>query len=244
MVSESTVARYTDLDPDVRLMLAVRDGDSAAFEQLVTRYQGRLLTVLQHWLGQRDQAEDLVQEVFLRVFRARKDYQPAARFSTWIFTIAHNVARNARRTLSRRREVHMQQQATESRELAALEELAKAASGLMPARQLDKREMSDIVNLAIGTLNERQRMAVLLCKFEGLSYVDIADTMEMTPSAVKSLLSRARGNLREALEPYLQRGLSPRDTNIAETQNIEQQDAEKQDVEKQDAEKQDGENQG
>jgi RNA polymerase sigma-70 factor (ECF subfamily) len=209
VVSESTVARYTELDPDVRLMLAVREDDSAAFERLVSQYQRRLLTVLQHWLGNRDLAEDLVQEVFLRVFRARKNYEPTARFSTWIFTIAHNVARNARRTLARRREVHMQQQTTESQELATLEELAKAASGMMPTRQLDKREMSDVVNMAIGLLNERQRMAVLLCKFEGMSYVDIADTMGMTPSAVKSLLSRARGNLRDALEPYLRRGLPP-----------------------------------
>jgi RNA polymerase sigma-70 factor (ECF subfamily) len=209
VVSESTVARYTELDPDVRLMLAVREDDSAAFERLVSQYQRRLLTVLQHWLGNHDLAEDLVQEVFLRVFRARKNYKPTARFSTWIFTIAHNVARNARRTLARRREVHMQQQTTESQELATLEELAKAASGMMPTRQLDKREMSDVVNMAIGLLNERQRMAVLLCKFEGMSYVDIADTMGMTPSAVKSLLSRARGNLRDALEPYLRRGLPP-----------------------------------
>lgn len=190
-------------------MLAVREDDSAAFERLVSQYQRRLLTVLQHWLGNHDLAEDLVQEVFLRVFRARKNYEPTARFSTWIFTIAHNVARNARRTLARRREVHMQQQTTESQELATLEELAKAASGMMPTRQLDKREMSDVVNMAIGLLNERQRMAVLLCKFEGMSYVDIADTMGMTPSAVKSLLSRARGNLRDALEPYLRRGLPP-----------------------------------
>lgn len=209
MVSESTVARYTDLDPDVRLMLAVRDDDAPAFEQLVSRYQGRLLTVLSHWLGSHQQAEDLVQEVFLRVFRSRKSYQPAARFSTWIFTIAHNVARNARRTLARRREVQIQQQASESKEMMALEQLAKAASGLMPARQLDKREMSDIVNLAISALNDRQRMAVLLCKFEGMSYADIAAAMDMSPSAVKSLLSRARVNLRDALQPYLETGSQP-----------------------------------
>ena len=209
VASESTTARYADLDPDVRLMIAVREGDSAAFEQLVARYHARLMTVLQHWLGSRDQAEDLVQEVFLRVFRARQNYRPAARFSTWIFTIAHNVARNAKRTLARRREVQMQQQTTESREMATLEEIAKAASGLMPTRQIDRREMSDVVNRAIGALSERQRMAVLLCKFEGMSYIEIAETMEMSPSAVKSLLSRARGNLKEALEPYLQRGARP-----------------------------------
>jgi len=87
--------------------------------------------------------------------------------------------------------------------------LAQAASGQMPARQLDKAELRDVVRLAMQALNERQRMAVLLNKFEGMSYADIAETMEMTPKAVKSLLSRARVHLREVLEPYLDRGQSP-----------------------------------
>jgi RNA polymerase sigma-70 factor (ECF subfamily) len=76
----------------------------------------------------------------------------------------------------------------------------------MPSRQLDNAEMAEIVRLAVQSLNPRQRMAVLLCKFEGMSYVDIAESMDMTPQAVKSLLSRARGNLRTVLEPYVLRG--------------------------------------
>jgi RNA polymerase sigma-70 factor (ECF subfamily) len=157
-------------------------------------------------LDDSSQIEDLVQEVFLRVYRAREDYQPSARFSTWVFTIAQNVARNARRTLARRREIQMQQQSSDSRELETLEQLAKAASGLMPTRQLANQEMSHAVATALKTLNERQRMAVLLCKFEGLSYSDIAAAMELTPSAVKSLLTRARENLRVALDRYLRDG--------------------------------------
>jgi RNA polymerase sigma-70 factor, ECF subfamily len=82
-----------------------------------------------------------------------------------------------------------------------------AASGFMPARQLDKAEMCDAVQRAIGTLNERQRMAVLLAKFENFSYADIAEVMDMSPQAIKSLLSRARCNLREALQPYFERGV-------------------------------------
>jgi RNA polymerase sigma-70 factor (ECF subfamily) len=87
-----------------------------------------------------------------------------------------------------------------------MDELAQAASGLMPTRQIDKAEMREVVRQAITTLNERQRMAVLLSKFESMSYEDIAETMEMTPQAIKSLLSRARTNLRQVLEPYLQSG--------------------------------------
>ena len=102
-ISESTAERYTLADPDVRLMLQVRDGSAAAFEELVLRYQNRLLTVLEHLVNSREQAEDLAQEVFLRVFRARKRYEPAAKFSTWLFTIANNVASNARRSRAHRR---------------------------------------------------------------------------------------------------------------------------------------------
>jgi RNA polymerase sigma-70 factor (ECF subfamily) len=87
--------------------------------------------------------------------------------------------------------------------------MAQAASGQMPARQLDKAELRDVVREAIGALNERQRMAVLLSKFEEMSYADIGEAMGMTPQAIKSLLSRARENLRGILEPYLQRGDRP-----------------------------------
>jgi RNA polymerase sigma-70 factor (ECF subfamily) len=83
-ISESTAERYTLADPDVRLMLQVRDGDALAYEELVRRYQNRLMSLLTHLVGQRDLAEDLTQEVFLRVYRARERYVPGAKFSTWL----------------------------------------------------------------------------------------------------------------------------------------------------------------
>jgi RNA polymerase sigma-70 factor (ECF subfamily) len=208
-VSESSAQNYALSDPDVRLMLQVRDGSAAAFEELMLRYQVRLVTVLEHLVGRRGQAEDLAQEVFLRVYRSRERYSPEAKFSTWLFTIANNVALNARRSKSRRREVHVEPADSSGLGGAPLDQMALAASGQMPARQLDKTEMRDVVRLAVGTLNERQRLAVLLSKFEEMSYADIAEAMEMSPQAVKSLLSRARENLRVVLEPYLQRGERP-----------------------------------
>jgi RNA polymerase sigma-70 factor, ECF subfamily len=90
-----------------------------------------------------------------------------------------------------------------------LEKVVQASSGLMPTRQLDKAEMRDVVRLAMESLNDRQRMAVLLSKFEEMSYADIAGAMELTPQAIKSLLSRARVNLREVLEPYMAHGDRP-----------------------------------
>jgi RNA polymerase sigma-70 factor (ECF subfamily) len=191
-------------------MLEVRDDSASAFEELMLRYQGRLVTVLEYLVGSRDQAEDLAQEVFLRVYRARKRYVPGAKFSTWLFTIANNVASNALRTRSRRREVNLAARDSGLRDASPLEGMIQASSGQIPARQLDKAEMRDIVRMALEVLNDRQRAAVLLNKFEGMSYADIAEAMELSPQAIKSLLSRARGNLRDVLEPYLERGDRPR----------------------------------
>jgi RNA polymerase sigma-70 factor (ECF subfamily) len=197
------------LDPDVRLMLQVRDDSATAFEELVARYQCRLVMILHHLVGSHELAEDLTQEVFLRVYRARKSYEPGAKFSTWLFTIANHAAANARRSQSRRHEVTLQPRDSGPLGPRPLDYLLQASSGQMPARQLDKSEMREIVRMALGSLNERQRMAVLLNKFEGMSYLEIAEAMEMSPQAIKSLLSRARGNLREVLQPYFDEGVRP-----------------------------------
>ncbi|NUQ63826.1 MAG: sigma-70 family RNA polymerase sigma factor [Pirellulales bacterium] len=190
-------------------MLEVRDGSAAAFEELVLRYQRRLVTVLEHQLGSREWAEDLAQDVFLRVYRARKNYVPGAKFSTWLFTIANNGALNALRNRSRRREVSLELRQSGLSGAHPMERLLQASSTEMPARQLDKAETRQMVRLALESLNERQRMAVLLSKFEEMSYADIAEAMELSPKAIKSLLSRARVNLREVLEAYVQRGELP-----------------------------------
>jgi RNA polymerase sigma-70 factor (ECF subfamily) len=208
-VSESSARRYA-LDPDVRLMLEVRDDSAAAFEELVTRYQGRLVTVLRHYVGNREQAEDLAQEVFLRVYRARKNYVPGSKFSTWLFAIANHAAANALRSQSRRHEVTLRSRESGPMGARPLDQMLQASSGQMPTRQLDKAEMREIVRMSLEALSERQRMAVLLNKFEGMSYAEIAEVMEITPEALKSLLSRARENLREVLQPYVEHGESPR----------------------------------
>lgn len=212
VISEvNLVKRPETIDPDARLMLRVRDDDAAAFEELVRRYQGRLITVLRNLMGSRELAEDLAQDVFLRVYRARKTYTADAKFSTWLFRIATNVSKNAKRSKSRRREVNVVGDESESFSPNPLENMAQAASGLMPARQLDKVERAEMVQIAMESLNDRQRLAVLLSRFEGMSYADIASTMELSVSAIKSLLSRARTNLKAALEPYVELGALPND---------------------------------
>jgi RNA polymerase sigma-70 factor (ECF subfamily) len=190
-------------DPDVQLMLRAKEGDEEAFSKLVVAYQDRLVSIFCHILQDQEAAEDLAQDVFFRIYRSRQAYQPTAKFSTWLFKIANNLASNSRRNKGRRREVAFA--GSDSGPLGArpAEQILAEKSALMPARQLDKTEVQTLVRAALESLNDRQRMAVLLHKFEEMSYADIAEAMEMTQPAVKSLLSRARENLREILEPYV-----------------------------------------
>lgn len=190
-------------------MLQVRDGNAAAFEALVHKYQNRLITVLQHLVNDRSLAEDLAQEVFMRIYRARASYVPTAKFSTWVYTITNNVANNAIRKSSRRKEVNLVSSPSGTMKVRPLDTMAKDKSALMPTRQLDQREMSKILHEAIQSLSPRQRMAMMLSRFENMSYIEIAEAMQLSTQAVKSLLSRARVNLKELLEPYLETGHLP-----------------------------------
>src|SRR5271155_5304517 len=97
-----TSAQLALRDPDIRIMLQVRDDEPGAFEELVERYQHRLVAIMMHLVGNNEEAEDLAQEVFLRVYRARKKYRPRSKFSTWLFTIANNLALNSLRSKQRR----------------------------------------------------------------------------------------------------------------------------------------------
>ena len=189
-------------------MLAVREDDASAFEELMYRFQGRVQSLFRHLIGNREIAEDLTQDVFLRVFRARKSYQPSAKFSTWIFAIANNVALNQLRSQRRKPETQFGGEANETFSSAIFDpaEVMVAGSESMPARQLDKNELREMVRLAIEALNERQRMAVLLNRFEGMNYAEIADVMQLSPQAVKSLLCRAHVQLRSLLQKYVQKG--------------------------------------
>lgn len=190
-------------DPDVQRMLRVQTGDDGAFAELVEAYQNRLIGIFTHLLRDPEAAEDLAQEAFLRIYRARERYRPTAKFSTWLFRIANNLAMNNRRSKSRRKEIHLKANESGSQSMNAQENLAAEKSALMPGRQLDRKEMREQVRDALDTLNERQKMALLLNKFEHMSYQDIAASMDLSVQAVKSLLTRARENLKTKLEPFL-----------------------------------------
>ena len=204
MISGNTSQLPYVSDPDVQLMLRVKqDDDEGAFEQLVVTYQKRLIGIFFHLVRDQESAEDLAQEAFLRIYRSRHVYRPTAKFSTWLFRIASNLASNKRRSLGRRKEVPLNIQDSGSHGFRPHEKLLADKSALMPNRQLAKHEVQAVVQAALSELSDRQRLALLLHKFEGMSYADIGESMEMTPAAVKSLLSRARENLRGKLEPYI-----------------------------------------
>jgi RNA polymerase sigma-70 factor (ECF subfamily) len=124
-------------DPDAQLMMRVRDDDAEAYQALLIAYQPRLQRVLQCSVGSVTLAEDLVQDIFLRVWRARKSYQPTAKFSTWIFHIASNVANNAVRDRSRKREVQATGSSEESNGGMVLDQMVMASTGTLPVRKLD-----------------------------------------------------------------------------------------------------------
>jgi RNA polymerase sigma-70 factor (ECF subfamily) len=201
-----TSAQLALRDPDIRIMLEVRADQPGAFEELVQRYQARLITVLMHLVGNAQEAEDLAQEVFLRVYRARSKYRPKSKFSTWLFTIANNLALNALRARQRKPEVPLPVQESGPLGPRPQEQMVPDPhSG--PMTRLDRHELAQVIRQALDNLNERQRMAVILNKYEDMGYAEIAEVMQLTTKAIKSLLSRARMNLRQMLAGYL--GMDP-----------------------------------
>ena len=192
-------------DPDIRLMIQVRTDVAGAFETLVERYQNRLVGILFHLVGNRDEAEDLCQEVFLRIYKARKGYRPRAKFSTWLFTIANNLALNYLRSKGRNASVAIGSAPNDSKAVVLVAHQLAGREGT-PSTEMRQAELADVVREALAVLNEDQKLAVLLNKFEEMSYAEIADVMGRSPAAIKSLLARARNQLRERLEPYLLTG--------------------------------------
>ena len=203
-MASTTNSKKTYLhDPHVQLMMHCQNGDDNAFAQLVDLYQDRLIGFFFHLFQDKETAEDSAQEVFLRVYRARARYTPNAKFSTWLYQIAHNLAKNMYRGSNRRKEVPLNVRESGPLGTRPEEKVIAEKSALMPSRLFDKREIQEHVQQALNNLGKRQKLAVVLHRFEGMSYADIAATMDLSVSAVKSLLSRARENLRIQLEQYV-----------------------------------------
>ena len=182
---------------DYALMLRVGEGDHAAFRQLVERHQNAVIGTVAKMLGNASESEDIAQQVFLRIWRHAKRYRPDAKFTTYLFTITRNLVFNETRRKSRKKEVSSDERA-ENSNLAV-----EANPDRQPDAEILQAELQQKVDEAISGLPEAQRMAVVLRRYEQLSYEEIAKVLDLSVSAVKSLLFRARTSLREALRDYL-----------------------------------------
>jgi len=193
---------------DVELMLACKAGDEAAFGILVDRHRNAVVNLTYRYLSDRTDAEDLAQEVFLKVYRARKRYEPRAKFTTWLYRIAVNACLNEVRDRKKRPTQSAATIAGGDGEFGPALADGEAAS---PADAAERSELRERVRSAVDELPERQRLALLLNKFHGLSYEEMAAALELSIPAVKSLLVRARENVRVRIEPYLASGASGAD---------------------------------
>ena len=187
-------------DPDVRLMLKFKEGDKAAFEELLDKYHKRVINFIYRMVQDRDEADDLAQEVFVRVYNSTKHYEPRAKFSTWIYRITKNLCLNE---LRRRKRKFISLDETISTEEGELKKEVASPNATTPFQDASKYELQKMVREAIESLPVNQRIAVILRRYEQLSYEDIAKTMECSVSAVKSLLNRAKELLKDKLMPLM-----------------------------------------
>lgn len=184
-------------DEDVRLMGLIAGGDTRAFEELVERHQALVAGTAARMLGSNSDVEDIAQQVFIRVWKSAGRYRPRAKFTTWLLKITRNLVFNELRRTKRRAQVPVQPD-PETEEIALPDDVTPA-----PDASLLEHELQGAIENAITQLPDTQRMALILRRYEDLSYEDIAEVLDLSVPAVKSLLFRARTELRARLGKYL-----------------------------------------
>lgn len=192
---------------DVQLMLDVKSGDDSSFELLLRKYRMPLVNFLYRMVRDGGTAEDLAQEVFLRVYRARGEYLPTAKFTTWMFRIATNLALNALRDgRYRQQEVSIDHSAFERSIDGESEQPALEIADRQPTVEVEliRRDRAEQIRRAVEALPEKQRAAVLLHKYQEMDYDEIAGVLGCSESALKSLLFRAYETLRVELAPLVE----------------------------------------
>lgn len=184
-------------DRDVGLMLRVKEGDNEAFELLVELHQSAVIGTVAKMLGGASEAEDIAQQVFIRIWKSAKRYQPQAKFTTWMFTITRNLVFNETRRRRRKPTVSVEEREEESHQQV------EDVHSTTPDQDVLHSELERAVDDAIQALPEKQRLAVVLRRYEEMPYDEIGRVLSMSVPAVKSLLFRARTQLKESLEKYL-----------------------------------------
>jgi RNA polymerase sigma-70 factor (ECF subfamily) len=183
------------IDEDAALMLQVARGDRRAFTRLFDRHQQSVVRFCSRFVGSSAQAEELAQDVFIKLYRSASSYQPRARFKTYLFRVAANHCLNEVRRPTHRNEVG---ERTDGEDGPT--SLEAATHGDTPQDVLEARDVGRAVNRALHAMSERERAAFTLCRFDGLSYREIAGILGSTESAVKSLIHRATTHVMSQLE--------------------------------------------
>jgi RNA polymerase sigma-70 factor (ECF subfamily) len=196
-----------DPNSDAALMLRVKEGDVAAFTELVEKYQQPVINLAYRSLRDLTEAEDLAQTVFLQVYKSAARYQTTAKFSTWLFTIARNLCLNEirRRTRHPAQSLDYAHPDQSDQPLRQFEDI----KNFSPPDNLLQRELEAKIEQALADLPENQRTAILLCRQEELSYEEIGFVLGCSISATKSLIHRGRETLKQKLKPYLHSGAWP-----------------------------------
>ncbi|PYK03979.1 MAG: RNA polymerase subunit sigma-24 [Verrucomicrobia bacterium] len=199
MADPEAPARSEDDAEDIRLMRLVADGNTTAFEKLVERHQALVAGTVARMLSSNSDVEDIAQQVFVRVWKSAGRYVPRAKFTTWLLKITRNLVFNEMRRAKRHPRVPVQIE-PEAEEMPLKDEATAT-----PDATLLQAELQSAIETAITLLPETQRMALVLRRYEELSYEEISDVLDLSVPAVKSLLFRARTELRERLRDYLER---------------------------------------
>ena len=195
------VAQIVSLS-DEDLMARVAEDDDRAFTELVGRFQGRVTNLISRVLNDRNSADDLAQEVFVRVFVHRRNYRRGSRFSTWVFTIAANLAKNEIRRRVRRRNWFSLDALTEILN-DSVPELADPTESREAG--LEREQLQGEVGKAIATVPEKYRLALVLRDIEGLAYEEISEVLGVPGGTVRSRINRARSMLKRKLQPLLRK---------------------------------------
>lgn len=182
---------------DLRLMQLVGRGDTRAFEELIEKHQALVAGTIGRMLGSNSDVEDIAQQVFIRVWKSARRYVPRAKFTTWLLKITRNLVFNELRRTKRRAQIPLQSEAGTD------DPPVKDEMNLAPDASLLEVELQRTIEEAILQLPETQRMALVLRRYEQLSYEQIADILDLSVPAVKSVLFRARSELRTRLSKYL-----------------------------------------
>lgn len=183
---------------DQQLMLRAGKGDLGAFEEVVNRYQHLIFSFVARMVGSDFEAEDIAQEVFLRAWKSASRYEPSAKVSTWLVAIAKNLVFD--NNLRKRKENRVLKSSPTCFEFRTQEDIEKRE----PHRILEAKELAAEVERAILSLPEKARLAIILLRYEGMSYEEVAQVLGISIGALKSVVFRSRQYLKEKLKKYLE----------------------------------------